>query len=73
MTTYILKSSFTVEEAALTKARNPKAQLCDKNGFNMISWKGKHVVAAETDKSDKLTPYMLQKAVEAGAKQGLSD
>ena len=72
MATYILKAKFSVEEAAIIKAKNPKAKLCDKNGFNMITWKGNHVVAADvTDKSDKLTPYMVQEAVKAGAQQGL--
>jgi len=71
-TLVILKSAFSVEEAAVLKARNPstkarKVTLCDKNAFNLIGFAGKQVVAADFDKEDKLTPYMLLKAIELGA------
>lgn len=64
----ILKAQFSVKEAAILKAENPKAKLVDRNGFNLTIWAGKGVKAADTDKADKLTPYMLKQAIEAGAK-----
>jgi hypothetical protein len=65
-----IKERFTVEEAAVTRAKNPGCKLVDKNNFNMMSFKGKQV--AKVGKS-KLTDYLFNKAVELGASAESSD
>lgn len=65
MTDIFIKEGFTREEAALLRARNPKAKLCDKNNFAFFDFKGKSVKA---EGKDKLTTYLYDKAVKAGAK-----
>ena len=65
MTDIFIKESYTLEEAVVLRARNPKAKLCDKNNYSFFDFKDKTVKA---EGKDKATIYLLDKAVKAGAK-----
>ena len=60
-----IKDGYTLEEAVVLRARNPKSKLCDKNNYCFFNFAGKTVKA---EGKDKATIYLLDKAVKAGAK-----
>ena len=65
MADIFIKDGFTLEEAAVLRARNPKAKLCDKNNFSFFEFAGKKVKA---EGKDKLSTYLYDQAIKAGAK-----
>ncbi len=54
-----IKGQFEAEEAAIIRAKDPKAILCDKNSFSFVSFDDKDIVAAG---KDELTTYLVAKA-----------
>ena len=55
----IIQFSFTVEQAAIFRAKNPKVVLCDAQNFCFVNFKGAEIFAG--DESDK-TAYLVSKA-----------
>ncbi len=55
----IIQSKFTVEEAAIARAKNPGAVLCDAQNFCFVGFKGNEVVAGNDSKE---TAYLVAKA-----------
>tara|TARA_R110002096_G_scaffold432839_1_gene650350 strand:+ start:2213 stop:2437 length:225 start_codon:yes stop_codon:yes gene_type:complete len=55
----IIQYAFTVEQAAITRAKNPKAVLCDAQNFCYVNFVGANVVAGD-DSAE--TAYLVAKA-----------
>ena len=55
----IIQNKFTIEEAAIVRARNPKAILCDAQNYCFINFDGAEIVAGNEAKE---TSYLVSKA-----------
>lgn len=55
----IIQNKFTTEEAAVVRARNPKAILCDAQNFCFINFADAEIVAGNEAKE---TTYLVSKA-----------
>lgn len=59
-------SKFDPKEAKIIKVKDENAILCDKNTFSIFDFSGKEVKQIG---DDKLTAYLVDKAVKMGAKK----
>ena len=55
----IIQQKYTIEEAAILRAKNPKAVLCDAQNFCFINFDGAEIVAGDESKE---AGYLVSKA-----------